>query len=221
MKQVARPNRYSSKGGEACVWDARKVALVLTDHERVRLDSLDHRSRTAPHLARRARIILACAEGHDNKVVAKRLRMSQRPCASGAHGLFASGWTGCMTSRVPARLVASPMTRSSTFVSTLEAMPRGATHWSVRSMAKASGLGRTTVQQIWRAFGLQPHRAETFKLSTDPLLIEKVRDIVGLYMHPPNTRGRVLCEPKSRKIRRWIAPNPCCRCDRAGRAAHA
>jgi Homeodomain-like domain len=70
-------------------------------------------------------------------------------------------------------------------VQTLEETPRGTTHWSSRGMAKASGLGRTTVQQIWRAFGLQPHRTETFRLSTDPLLIDKVRDIVGLYMHPP------------------------------------
>jgi hypothetical protein len=77
-------------------------------------------------------------------------------------------------------------------VSTLEEMPRGATHWSRRGMAKASGLGRTTVQQIWRAFGLQLHRSETFKLSTDPLLIEKVRDIVGLYMQPP-THAVVFC----------------------------
>ena len=83
-------------------------------------------------------------------------------------------------------------------VRTLEEMPR-ATHWSTRAMAKASGLGRTTVQQIWRAFGLQPHRTETFKLSTDPLLIEKVRDIVGLYMHPP-THAVVFCVDEKSQI---------------------
>ncbi|MGH8223323.1 MAG: helix-turn-helix domain-containing protein, partial [Woeseiaceae bacterium] len=69
-------------------------------------------------------------------------------------------------------------------VRTLESTPRGATHWSVRDMAKASGLSRSTVNRIWRAFCLQPHRSETFKLSPDPLLIDKVRDIVGLYMNP-------------------------------------
>jgi transposase len=84
-------------------------------------------------------------------------------------------------------------------VRTLEEMPHGATHWSVRGMAKASGLGRTTVQQIWRAFGRQPHRTETFKLSTDPLLIEKVRDIVGLYMHPP-THAVVCCVDEKSQI---------------------
>jgi len=84
-------------------------------------------------------------------------------------------------------------------VRTLEETPRGETHWSSRGMAKASGLGRTTIQQIWRAFGLQPHRTETFKLSTDPLLIEKVRDIVGLYMQPP-THAVVFCVDEKAQI---------------------
>jgi transposase len=84
-------------------------------------------------------------------------------------------------------------------VRTLEATPRGETHWSSRGMAKASGLGRTTIQQIWRAFGLQPHRTDTFKLSTDPLLIDKVRDIVGLYMQPP-TRAVVFCVDEKSQI---------------------
>jgi transposase len=84
-------------------------------------------------------------------------------------------------------------------VRTLEETPRGATHWSSRGMAKASGLGRTTIQQIWRAFGLQPHRSETFKLSKDPLLIEKVRDIVGLYMNPPD-HAVVFCVDEKSQI---------------------
>ena len=163
-----------------------KVALILTDDERVRLDSLAHRSRTAAHLARRARIILACAEGHDNKVVARRLRMSQttvckwraRFVRERLDGLYDEPRPGA-----PRRITDDQVEQ--VIVRTLEEMPRGATHWSTRGMAKASGLGHTTVQQIWRAFGLQPHRSETFKLSTDPLLIEKVRDLVGLYMHPP------------------------------------
>jgi transposase len=84
-------------------------------------------------------------------------------------------------------------------VQTLEATPRGETHWSSRGMAKASGLGRTTIQQIWRAFGLQPHRTETFKLSTDPMPIDKVRDIVGLYMRAP-TRAVVFCVDEKSQI---------------------
>jgi hypothetical protein len=130
-----------------------KVALILTDDERVRLDSLAHRSRTAPHLARRARIILACAAGQGNKAAAH----------VADHGLQVAR-TVC--ARAPRRVVREPRPGAPRQVSdeqieqvivrTLEETPRGETHWSSRGMAKASGLGRTTVQQIWRAFGLQP-----------------------------------------------------------------
>src|SRR5262249_5672151 len=82
---------------------------------------------------------------------------------------------------------------------TLETMPRAATHWSTRSMAKASGLSRSSVNRIWRAFALAPHRSETFKLSKDPLFIEKVRDIVGLYMNPPD-KALVLCVDEKSQI---------------------
>jgi transposase len=177
-----------------------KVALILTDDERVRLDSLAHRSRTAPHIARRARIILACAEGHHNKAVAKRLRMSQttvckwraRFLRDRLDGLYDEPRPGS-----PRRITDEEIEQ--VIVRTLEETPRGATHWSSRGMAKASGLGRTTVQQIWRAFGLQPHRSETFRLSNDPLLIEKVRDIVGLYMNPPE-HAVVFCVDEKSQI---------------------
>jgi transposase len=177
-----------------------KVALILTDDERVRLNSLAHRSRTAPHLARRARIILACGEGHNNKVVAKRLRMSQvtvckwraRFVADRVDGLYDEPRPG-----TPRKVTDEQIEQ--VIVRTLEEMPRGATHWSSRDMAKASGLGRTTIQQIWRAFGLQPHRSETFKQSNDPLLIEKVRDIVGLYLNPPD-RAALFCVDEKSQI---------------------
>ena len=177
-----------------------KVALILTDDERVRLDSLAHRSRTAPHLARRARIILACADGHDNKVVAKRLRMSPVTVCKWRGRFIRERLDGLYDEPRPGtpRQISDEQIEQ-VIVRTLEATPRGETHWSSRGMAKASGLGRTTVQQIWRAFGLQPHRSETFKLSTDPLLIEKVRDIVGLYMHPP-THAVVFCVDEKAQI---------------------
>jgi transposase len=176
------------------------VALILTDDERVQLDSLAHRSRTAPHLARRARIILACAAGSDNKAVAKRLRMSQttvckwrgRFVRDRLEGLYDEPRPGA-----PRRVTDQQI--EDVIVRTLEATPRGATHWSSRGMANASGLGRTTIQQIWRAFGLQPHRSETFKLSKDPLLIDKVRDIVGLYMNPPE-HAVVFCVDEKSQI---------------------
>jgi transposase len=177
-----------------------KAALVLTDDERIRLDSLAHRSRTAPHLARRARIILACSDGHDNRIVAKRLRMAEatvckwrgRFIRERLDGLYDEPRPGA-----PRRVTDEQIERI--IVRTLEQTPRGTTHWSSRDMAKVSGVGRTMVQQIWRAFGLQPHRSETFKLSTDPLLIEKVRDIVGLYMHPP-AHAVVFCVDEKAQI---------------------
>jgi transposase len=177
-----------------------KVALILTDDERVRLDSLAHRARTAPHVARRARIILACAEGADNKVVAKRLRMSQTTVGKWRGRFVRERLDGLYDEPRPgAPRQVSDEQIEQVIVRTLEETPRGATHWSSRGMAKASGLGRTTVQQIWRAFGLQPHRSETFKLSNDPLLIEKVRDIVGLYMHPPD-HAVVFCVDEKSQI---------------------
>jgi transposase len=177
-----------------------KVALILTDEERVRLNSLAHRSRTAPHLARRARIILACGEGHTNKVVAKRLRMSQVTVCKWRARFVADRLDGLYDEPRPGtpRKVTDEQIEH-VIVRTLEEMPRGATHWSSRDMAKASGLGRTTIQQIWRAFGLQPHRSETFKQSNDPLLIEKVRDIVGLYLNPPD-RAALFCVDEKSQI---------------------
>jgi len=177
-----------------------KVALILTEGERVRLDSLAHRSRTAPHLARRARIVLACAEGDDNKVVAKRLRMSQTTVCKWRGRFLRDRLDGLYDEPRPGtpRRISDEQIEQ-VIVRTLEETPRGATHWSSRGMARASGLGRTTVQQIWRAFGLQPHRSETFKLSKDPLLIEKVRDIVGLYMHPP-AHAVVFCVDEKAQI---------------------
>jgi transposase len=177
-----------------------KAALILTDDERVRLNSLAHRSRTAPHLARRARIVLACAEGHDNKVVAKRLRMSQVTVCKWRARFVGDRLDGLYDEPRPGtpRQVTDEQIEQ-VIVRTLEQTPRGATHWSSRDMAKASGLGRTTIQQIWRAFGLQPHRSETFKQSTDPLLIEKVRDIVGLYLNPPD-RAVLFCVDEKSQI---------------------
>jgi transposase len=177
-----------------------KVALILTEDERVRLDSLAHRSRTAPHLARRARIILACAEGANNKVVAKRLRMSQTTVCKWRGRFLRDRLDGLYDEPRPGtpRRIGDEQVEQ-VIVRTLEETPRGATHWSSRGMAKASGLSRTTVQQIWRAFGLQPHRSETFKLSKDPLLIEKVRDIVGLYMNPPD-HAVVFCVDEKSQI---------------------
>lgn len=163
-----------------------KPSLTVTEAERRELESLAHRSRSAPAMARRARVVLACAAGADNQGVARRLRLApatvgkwrQRFVAKRVAGLFDEPRPG-------APRTISDQQIEDIVVRTLETTPRGATHWSTHEMARASGLSAMTISRIWRAFGLQPHRSETFKLSPDPLLIEKVRDIVGLYLHPP------------------------------------
>lgn len=177
-----------------------KVSLVLTADERAELDSLAHRSRSASALARRARIVLACAEGRTNQAVAKRVRVAPgtvgkwrtRFVEDRVAGLFDEPRPGTPRQIADAQIEA-------VIVRTLETTPRGATHWSTRGMAKAAGLSHMTISRVWRAFGLRPHRSDTFKLSPDPLLIPKVRDIVGLYMHPPD-HAVVLCVDEKSQI---------------------
>jgi transposase len=189
-----------------------KVALILTEDERHRLDSLAHRSRSAPHVARRARIILACADGADNKVVARRLHVTPATVCKWRGRFIRQRLDGLYDEPRPgaARTVTDDHVEQ-VIIRTLETTPRGATHWSTRDMARAVGLSRMAIHRIWHTFGLQPHRSETFKLSTDPLLIEKIRDIVGLYLNPPRMR-RSSASMKSRRFRPSIARNRCCRC---------
>ena len=177
-----------------------KTALSLTTEERARLESLAHRSRTASALARRARIVLACAAGRDNKAVARQLRCSPTTVGKWRARFLNERLDGLYDEPRPGapRQISDEQVEQ-VVVRTLESKPRGATHWSTRSLAKASGMSRATISRIWRAFGLQPHRSQTFKLSPDPLLVEKVRDIVGLYMNPPD-RAVVLCVDEKSQI---------------------
>ncbi|HVR28938.1 MAG TPA: IS630 family transposase [Thermoanaerobaculia bacterium] len=177
-----------------------KAELVLSEAETRELRSLARRSRTAPQAARRARIVLACADGADNKAVAYRLRVTPqvvgkwraRFVAKRLEGLFDEPRPGAPRKITDAQ-IEDVITR------TLESKPRGATQWSTRGMAKATGLTHVTIHRIWRAFGLQPHRQDTFKLSPDPLFIDKVRDIVGLYFNPPE-HAVVLCVDEKSQI---------------------
>lgn len=177
-----------------------KAALVLTLEEERELKSLAHRSRSASMLARRARAVLACACGADNKAVARRLRMSPATVGKWRTRFIADRVAGLMDEPRPGtpRKITDDEIEA-VIIRTLESTPRGATHWSTRSMAKATGLSHMTVSRVWRAFGLQPHRSETFKLSPDPLLVEKVRDIVGLYVNPPE-HAVVLCVDEKSQI---------------------
>jgi transposase len=177
-----------------------KVALILTKDERRRLESLAHRSRSAPHVARRARIILACAEGTDSKVVARRLHVTPATVCKWRSRFVRQRLDGLYDEPRPGapRTITDEQVEQ-VIIRTLETTPRGATHWSTRDMAKAVGLNRMAISRIWHTFRLQPHRSETFKLSNDPLLIEKVRDIVGLYLHPP-AHAAVFCVDEKPQI---------------------
>jgi len=177
-----------------------KAVLVLSEDEEALLRSYSRRHSTAQLLAQRARIVLACASGLSNKAVAEQLgchannvgKWRRRFLCDRVAGLFDEPRPG-VPRTISDRKVEQVVTM------TLESAPRNATHWSTREMARASGLSRTTVSQIWRAFGLAPHRSGTFKLSKDPLLVEKVRDIVGLYLNPPE-RAVVLCVDEKGQI---------------------
>jgi transposase len=174
--------------------------LELSDAELAELRSLAARRSTAQALALRARIILACAEGGQNKEVAGRLGLDRQTVGKWRRrfierrvdGLHDEPRSGTPRTIDDARIEA-------VIVRTLESLPPDATHWSSRGMAKASGLSVSTVQRIWRAFGLQPHRLETFKLSTDPEFVAKVRDVVGLYVSPPE-HALVLCVDEKSQI---------------------
>lgn len=177
-----------------------KQPLILTEEERDRLQSLAHRARSHAALARRARVVLACAEGLDNQAVARKLRCSigmvgkwrRRFLQARLEGLYDEPRPGAPRKVTDAEI-------EQVIIQTLETTPRGETHWSTRGLAKATGLSRMTVSRIWHAFGLQPHRSDTFKLSPDPQLIDKVRDIVGLYMNPPD-HALVLCVDEKSQI---------------------
>ena len=177
-----------------------KSALMLTPDERQRLESLAHRSRSAPQVARRARIILACAEGTFGKVVARRLHVTEGTVCLWRRRFLANRLDGLYDEPRPGavRTITDEQVEQ-VIVRTLELTPPGATHWSTRAMAKSVGLSHMAISRIWHTFGLQPHRSETFKVSNDPLLIDKIRDIVGLYLHPP-THAAVFCVDEKPQI---------------------
>lgn len=174
--------------------------LTLTEQERQTLQRWMRRPKSAQALALRSRMILLCADGNTNTGVAQQIHVRiqtvckwrQRFVDRRLDGLLDEPRPG-----TPRKVSDAEVERVLTM--TLESTPKDATHWSTRSLATASGLSRSTVNRIWRAFALQPHRSETFKLSKDPLFIEKVRDIVGLYLNPPD-RALVLCVDEKSQI---------------------
>jgi transposase len=176
------------------------VVIGLSDDERARLESWSRRRTTAQALALRSRIVLAAAEGLSNGEIAEQLAVS-RPTVTKWRNRFAElRLDGLVDEPRPGR----PRTITdeqveAVVIRTLESKPKDATHWSTRSMAQEMGMTADAIWRIWQAFGLQPHRSETFKLSTDPLFVEKVRDICGLYLNPPE-RAVVLCVDEKSQI---------------------
>ena len=173
-------------------WGAA-VRIELSDAERSELRARARRRKIARADAMRAEIVLLAADGMTNLAIAERLGITRVTVATW-RGRFAAGRLDGLVDEprpgAPRKIGDDKIAEVVT--TTLETMPAAATHWSTRSMAKATGVSISTVHRIWRAFSLQPHRSETFKLSTDPLFVEKVRDIVGLYLDPPD-RALVLC----------------------------
>lgn len=167
--------------------------LTLTDVERETLQQWARRPKSAQRLAQRARIALLCGDGLSSTAVAAKLGLTVQTVGKWRERFRLRRLDGlCDEPRPGAPRTITDKQVEAAVTRTLETMPRNATHWSTRSLARAEGLSQSAVVRIWRAFELQPHRSETFKLSKDPLFIEKVRDIVGLYMNPPQ-RAVVLC----------------------------
>lgn len=162
------------------------IAIKLTEDERKELKAWTRRSTIGQSIAQRARIILMCDEGLNNTQIAQKEgiaihtagRWRRRFHQHRLHGLGDAPRSGAPR-KISDEQVQEVITK------TLETTPKSATHWSTRKMAKETGLSHDSIQRIWKAFGLQPHRSENFQLSTDPFFVEKVRDVIGLYMSPP------------------------------------
>ena len=177
-----------------------KAELVLTAEERDQLTRDARRATSAQALALRSKIVLACADGADNKTVAEQLRCSANTVSKWRRRFIEHRLAGLLDEERPGR----PRTISvdqveDVILATLESTPSNATHWSRAKMAQRTGLSKTTIGKIWKDFGLKPHRVDHFKLSTDPLFINKLYDVVGLYLNPPEA-AVVLCVDEKSQV---------------------
>ena len=174
--------------------------LNLTPEEKEKLSMLARRPKSAQAMAMRARIVLGCEEGLSNGEVAKRLRIRGATVCKWRERFRVDRMEGLLDEPRPGtpRSITDAQVED-VLTKTLESMPVNSTHWSTRLMAQKTGLSQTAIVRIWRAFGLQPHRVENFKFSKDPQFVEKVRDIIGLYLNPPD-RAIVLCVDEKSQV---------------------
>jgi transposase len=174
--------------------------IMLKQEERSKLLEWARRPKTAQRLAIRARIVLGCADGKENRQVARELRITDQTVCKWRERFRIHGLEGLADEPRPgAPRKISDAQVEALITRTLESTPAQGTHWSTRTIAQAIGMSQSAISRIWRAFSLQPHRVETFKLSTDPFFVEKVRDIVGLYLNPPE-RALVLCVDEKSQV---------------------
>jgi len=177
-----------------------KKPVTLSEGEHEQLSAIVS-SRSLPHgLVRRARIVLMAADGISNNTIAERVGLSHQTVCQWRQRYLQQGFVGLHDELRPGR----PRSISDEEVAelvrkTIQTKPENGTHWTIRTVADETGLSRPTVHRIWRAFGLQPHRQRHFKLSTDQFFVEKVRDIVGLYLNPPD-KAMVLCVDEKSQI---------------------
>ncbi len=172
----------------------------MTIDEREQLTRMARRAKSAQALALRSRIVLACADGADNKAVAEQLRCSQNTVSKWRRRFVEQRLDGLLDEERPGRPRTITVDQvEDVIVATLESTPPNATHWSRAKMAQRTGLSKTTIGKIWKDFGLKPHRVDHFKLSTDPLFIDKLYDVVGLYLNPPEA-AVVLCVDEKSQV---------------------
>ena len=177
-----------------------KNPLEITAEEREKLRTIALRPKSAQSMAMRARIVLGCAQGMSNSQVAQQLHITGATVGKWRERFRLLRLEGLLDEpRVGAPRKITDRQVEKVVTKTLESMPAHSTHWSTRLMAQKTGLSQTAIVRIWRAFGLQPHRVENFKFSKDPQFVEKVRDIVGLYLNPPD-RAIVLCVDEKSQV---------------------
>jgi transposase len=185
-----------------------KAELILSPEERDQLVRWSRRAKSSQALALRSRIVLECSAGYDNQTVAGRLGCVPSTVGKWRGRFVESRLDGLVDEPRPGRPPAINADRvEDVVVATLEQTPKAATHWSRAKMAERTGLSKSTIGRIWKAFDLKPHRAEGFKLSNDPLFVEKVYDVVGLYLNPPES-AVVLCVDEKSQVQALARSQP-------------